>query len=69
MSEVTIRVDGMSCGGCVHNVVGVLKALDGVIEADVQLAEAEAHVQFDPARVSVEALRQAITDAGFDATA
>lgn len=69
MSEVTIRVDGMSCGGCVRNVTGVLKALPGVFEAEVCLEEAEARIEFDPAQITVEALRQAITDAGFDATA
>lgn len=69
MSEVRIRVDGMSCGGCVRNVTGVLKALPGVLAADVRLEEAEAHVRFDPAQVSVDSLRQAITDAGFDAAA
>ncbi|MDX5363822.1 MAG: heavy-metal-associated domain-containing protein [Pseudazoarcus pumilus] len=68
MSEVTIRVDGMSCGGCVRNVTGVLKALPGVFDAEVRLEEAQAQVHFDPALISVEALRQAITDAGFDAT-
>ena len=26
MNEVTIKVEGMSCGGCVKNVTGVLKA-------------------------------------------
>jgi copper chaperone len=67
MTEVTIRVDGMSCGGCVRNVTGVLKALPCVLDADVRLEEAEARVRFDPAQVSVDVLRQAITDAGFDA--
>lgn len=66
MAEVTIRVAGMSCGGCVRNVTGVLKALPGVAEAEVSLDEANARVQFDPAAVSVEQLRQAVIDAGFD---
>lgn len=69
MSEVTIRVEGMSCGGCVRNVTGVLKALPGVLDAEVRLEPAEAQVRFDPAQVSVEALRKAIADAGFDAPA
>lgn len=66
MSEVTIRVDGMSCGGCVRNVTGVLKALSGVQDAAVQLEEAEARVRFDPAQVSIDEMRRAIVDAGFD---
>ena len=30
MNETTIKVEGMSCGGCVKNVTGVLKGLPGV---------------------------------------
>lgn len=67
MTEVTIRVEGMSCGGCVRNVTGVLKALPGVERAAVSLEDAEARVAFDPAQVSVEQLRSAIEAAGFDA--
>ena len=32
-----IKVEGMSCGGCVRNVTGVLKAQPGVREVDVSL--------------------------------
>jgi len=67
MAEVTIRVEGMSCGGCVRNVTGVLKAVPGVIDANVSQEESEALVSYDPAQVSPETLRQAIIDAGFDA--
>ncbi len=69
MNEVTIKVEGMSCGGCVKNVTGVLKALPGVADAVVSLENASARVRFDPAAVSVEALRAAVEDAGFDAPA
>lgn len=66
MTEVTIKVAGMSCGGCVRNVTGVLKALPGVTDADVSLDEGVARVSYDPASVTVEKLRQAVIDAGFD---
>jgi copper chaperone len=69
MNEVTIKVEGMSCGGCVSNVTGVLKALPGVEGVQVSLEQASATVRFDPAQVSVEALRTAVEDAGFDAPA
>jgi len=67
MSEVTIKVAGMSCGGCVRNVTGVLQALPGVERAEVSLEAGEAKVAFDPAKVSVENLCQAVDDAGFEA--
>lgn len=67
MSEVTIRVEGMSCEGCVRNVTGVLMATAGVQDARVSLEENQAVVDYDPAEVGVAQLRQAIVDAGFDA--
>ena len=69
MNEVTIKVEGMSCGGCVSNVTGVLKALPGVEGVQVSLEQASATVRFDPAQVSVETLRAAVEDAAFDAPA
>lgn len=69
MNEVTIKVDGMSCGACVKNVTGVLSALVGVEGAQVSLEQGSATVRFDPTKVSVDALRAAIEDAGFEAPA
>ena len=66
MTEVKINVAGMSCGGCVRNVTGVLKALPGVTEVSVSLEEASAQISYDPAQVDVTRLRQAVIDAGFD---
>jgi copper chaperone len=66
MTEVTIKVAGMSCGGCVRNVTGVLKALPGVTDVSVSLDEALAEVSYDPGQINVDRLRQAIIDAGFD---
>lgn len=69
MNEVTIKIEGMSCGGCVKNVSGVLQALAGVEAVQVSLETASATVRHDPAKVSVEALRAAVEDAGFDSPA
>jgi len=69
MSEVTIKVEGMSCGGCVRNVTGVLKSIAGVEDVQVSLEQGSATVRFDPAQVSVDAMRAAVEDAGFDAPA
>ena len=67
METTTIKVGGMSCGGCVKSVAGVLTALDGVAQAAVSLEQAQAVIEFDPARVRREQLALAIEDAGFDA--
>ena len=67
MESTIIKVDGMSCQGCVKNVSGVLGALPGVASAEVSLEAGQATVSFDPAQVSRQALCAAIEDAGFDA--
>ncbi len=50
METTTIRVDGMSCGGCVKSVTGVLTALEGVAKAEVSLEQKQAVVEFDAAQ-------------------
>lgn len=67
MESTTIKIDGMSCQGCVKNIIGVLSALPGVTSAEVSLEAAEARVSFEPASIDRAALVAAIEDAGFDA--
>ncbi|AQS88063.1 cation/copper resistance transporter ATPase CopZ [Neoasaia chiangmaiensis NBRC 101099] len=67
MSEtVTIKVEGMSCGGCSSRLAKTLSAIDGVASADVSHEAGTAVVAYDPARTRPQALHDAIEDAGFD---
>jgi copper chaperone len=68
METTTIKVDGMSCGGCVKSVTGVLTALDGVARAEVSLEQKQAVVEFDAAKVTLDQLKAVIEDAGFEAS-
>ena len=67
METAVLKVNGMTCGGCVRSVTNVLKALPGVAGADVSLEKSQANVTFDPTRTSPGALRKAIEDAGYEA--
>ena len=67
MQNVTLKIDGMTCGGCVKSVTRVLSQLDGVAQADVSLEKAQAIVNFDENKVQLAALVEAVEDAGFDA--
>ena len=67
MQNVTLKIDGMTCGGCVKSVTRVLIELDGVAQADVSLEKAQAVVSFDANKVQPAALVEAVEDAGFDA--
>lgn len=67
METTTIKVDGMSCGGCVKSVTGVLTALAGVAKAEVSLEQKQAVVEFDATKVTRDQLKGVIEDAGFEA--
>lgn len=66
MSQVVINVEGMSCGHCVSAVEGALSKLAGVANAKVSLSEHNVTVDFDENQVSVEAMKEAIEDQGYD---
>jgi len=65
--EATVKVNGMTCQGCVRSVKRVLEAVPGVQQADVSLEQSEARVSFDPAKTGVDAFKAAINDAGYEA--
>ncbi|HEX4522979.1 MAG TPA: cation transporter [Casimicrobiaceae bacterium] len=66
MTTVTLKVEGMSCGGCVASVTRVLTALPGVSDATVSLQGGTAQVSFDGARTNPAAMRAAIENAGYE---
>jgi copper chaperone len=67
METTTIKITGMSCGGCTASVTKVLTEMPGVARAEVQLSPGQAVVEFDPAKVTRADLCAAIVDAGFEA--
>lgn len=67
MSEAIIKVGGMSCQKCVASVTAALQGVPGVAAVAVSLEAGEAKVGYDAAQASIEALRAAVEDAGFDA--
>jgi copper chaperone len=69
MDKVSFRVEGMSCGGCVASVTRVLEALPGVANVNVTLDPGKATVDYDSARVTAEALYDAVRNAGYDVAA
>ena len=66
METVTMKVQGMTCGGCVASVTRVLKAVPGVDDVAVTLQPGAAKVTYDPAKTAQPALKEAIEGAGFD---
>jgi copper chaperone len=66
MQTDVIKVNGMTCQGCVNSVKNVLEKIPGVQNADVSLEQKQATVQYDSAKASAEDLKNAIEGAGFE---
>src|SRR5713226_5594485 len=64
-SKVQISVRGMSCASCVVKLEHALRAVDGVLNASVNLASERAAVEM-VATTPVAALRRAVRDAGYE---
>lgn len=65
MREIVIKVNGMSCNHCKNSVEKALKAVTGVKNAVVNLAEKNVSVTMEQS-VNIDNLYQAIEDAGYD---
>ncbi len=64
--ELALPVAGMTCASCVRRVEKALGRVDGVAEANVNLATEQAHVTYDPALASLDQLRAAVAAAGYE---
>jgi Cu2+-exporting ATPase len=65
-TQITLPVTGMSCAACAVSVESMLKAQEGVSDAGVNFANQTAWVDFDPNRVTLPTLQQAIQSIGYD---
>lgn len=63
--KITIKVAGMSCGGCKLNLETAVMRLPGIISAEASLKNAELDVEFEESKTSPAAIRAAIAKAGF----
>ncbi|MDZ5473885.1 copper chaperone CopZ [Bacillus sp. 31A1R] len=66
MEKVTLNVGGMSCGHCVNAIEGTVGKLAGVSSVKVNLSDAQVDVEFDSTQVSLDAIKEAIDDQGYD---
>jgi Cu+-exporting ATPase len=62
-----LDVHGMTCASCVSRIERKLKKVPGVVDAQVNLATERATVRFDPEAATVEALIEAVVNAGYTA--
>jgi len=65
LQHITVTVEGMSCGHCKNAVEKAVKGLPGVLAAEVDLAAKSLQVDFDPAKTSLQDIKDVVEDAGY----
>ena len=69
MQTMTLKVTGMTCGGCENAVKRALGRLDGVGEVTASHADERVTVAFDPAKVNPELIKARIAAIGYTVAA
>jgi copper chaperone len=67
-SNIEIKVEGMTCGGCVRSVEKKLSNVAGVASVRVNLEAGKATVEYDDSRARVDQLLAAVEQIGFRAS-
>jgi copper chaperone len=64
MTKLNMEIRGMSCGHCLNAVSRALSGVEGVKVDQVRIGAAS--VEYDPARVTPDAIKDAVADAGYE---
>ncbi|WP_290125870.1 heavy metal translocating P-type ATPase [Staphylococcus epidermidis] len=63
----TFAITGMTCASCAQTIEKATRKLDGVLEANVNLATEKMNIQYDASAVSVSDIMDAVSNAGYEA--
>ncbi|MEG6586545.1 copper chaperone CopZ [Dendrosporobacter sp. 1207_IL3150] len=66
MEKQILKVEGMSCGHCKNAVEKAVGSLPGVAAAEVDLAAKQLTVEFDSSKLSLNQIKEAVEEQGFD---
>jgi len=64
MTNVTIKVEGMSCGHCVNSIEETLQQIG--VSGKVDLKRKTVEVSFDSSKVTLDKVKEAIEEQGYD---
>jgi copper chaperone len=66
MREVTMSIPAISCDHCQHTVESTLAAFEGVQNAAVDIPKKTVALTYDPTKVDLSVLEEALSEEGYD---
>ncbi len=67
IKTAVLKLSGMSCGGCINMITGLLKSVKGVKAVKVTLKPQRARVKYDNTQTNTSALIAAVKKGGYGA--
>ncbi|PSB31899.1 heavy metal translocating P-type ATPase [Stenomitos frigidus] len=68
METVNLNLRGMSCAACANSIESTIRAVPGVSASSVNFGVEQATVTYDPQKATLEAIQDAVSDAGYTAS-
>jgi len=65
IEKLNLTVEGMTCNHCKAAVEKAVRALPGVMAAEIDLAAKTLKADYDPAKSTLDDIKRAIDDAGY----
>ena len=66
LKETNLQITGMTCAACATRIEKGLKKIEGVEEANVNLALEKSSIKYNPDKVSIQDFEKKIQDLGYD---
>ena len=68
MEKIELKIDGMHCGSCAVGIQMLVSQMDGVKSVEVSYENKKGAFEFDPAKVTKDAIVKSIAELGYKAT-
>ena len=68
MEKIELKIDGMHCGACATGIQMLTSQMDGVSSSFVDYEGKKGTLEFDPAKVTKDAIVKAIAELGYTAS-
>jgi copper chaperone CopZ len=65
MKKEAYLVEGMTCAGCERTVSKVISNIQGVANAKADLNSSTVSVEYDPSKVTIDRIKEAINQVGY----
>lgn len=67
MQKITLKIDGMHCGGCATGIQMLSSSMDGMQNSFVDYDKKEGVFEFDESKVTKDAIIKGIEELGYKA--